>query len=449
VEPTAGLDPEPEPSDGSGRAWRAKAVIAASLVAIVATGLAYLHPSSGTPQTAVPKPATSPALAAYEPSAVDFVAPNTGWVVAVFDNDAYALIATSDGGRSWEKQLSGAAGGRTTYLHFFDTNRGVFAALGQPARLYTTDDGGRTWSARGLAAAPADAMSLSFVDPKDGWLLLDSGSVGDPSARLLRTGDGGVSWTDLGSPLPNGDQAFRVQFASQENGWLDSVNAGPYAYRSDDGGATWQRVALPAPSGGWPKTGQFLIAAHPTKGDGVVTDVINFQPAPGRSGGGGTVLAYPPLTVRTFDGGAQVQLIYATLIDNAPGGAAAQAPPSWWIGAAQAVAQAPGQVDLGSLDGGRSWGSVTLPADSGAIGYVDAADWWWIGLGEWSTSSDAGRTWARVRTIAVIEPLPATLQLLDRETAWFAALAGPRPVLETTDDGGVDWRMVLLPPITS
>ncbi|HYM66372.1 MAG TPA: hypothetical protein VEW68_03695 [Patescibacteria group bacterium] len=444
MSPPPGPEPDaPAESVRPARSWRAPAVIAASLIAIGATGVAYLHPTLGAAGQAA---ARSEASTLYQPVAIDLVSPSQGWVVALFDSGAYALLATSDGGVSWKKQLGGAAAGRTTYLRFFDSRNGVFALLGGGQfQLFRTADGGLTWTSPEPSRLPPNAMSVTFADPGHGWALLGADSLAGAAGSLLRTDDGGVSWTDLGSPKTGGDQAFRVQFANPQTGWLDSFNAGPYAYRSDDGGVSWAQVRLPAPLTGWPRTGRFFVAAHPTKGLGMVTTVINFQRTSGRSGIGGSVLDYPPLTVGTFDGGVPVRYIYATLIDSLAGGAAGQA--AEWVDGASPV-QAPGQVDLGSIDGGRTWSPVTIPGDLGAIGYADASDWWWIGAGETSTSSDGGGTWTPPKRVGLLEPLPATLEVLDARTAWFGAMAGTRPILATTVDGGYDWRMAPMPPIT-
>jgi photosystem II stability/assembly factor-like uncharacterized protein len=106
------------------------------------------------------------------------------------------------------------------------------------------------------------------------------------------------------------------------------------------------------------------------------------------------------------------------------------------------------QFQLSSVDGGLSWTAVLAPSNYGAIGYVNALDWRWIGSGAGSTSSDGGATWTQVRGLGVPEPLPGSLQYLDASHAWFGAMAGTRPLVETTDDGGVHWTMKLLPPIT-
>ena len=63
----------------------------------------------------------------------------------------------------------------------------------------------------------------------------------------------------------------------------------------------------------------------------------------------------------------------------------------------------------------------------------------------WASSSDGGATWSEPLDIGVITPLPGSLQMLDREHAWFAGMAGPRSMLETTDDAGVHWTLMTLP----
>jgi hypothetical protein len=42
-------------------------------------------------------------------------------------------------------------------------------------------------------------------------------------------------------------------------------------------------------------------------------------------------------------------------------------------------------------------------------------------------------------------PLPESLQVVDATHIWFGAMAGTRALVEATDDGGVRWRMVILP----
>src|SRR5437868_13629391 len=83
-------------SSSRGRARRALASIAASLVAITAVGVVFLHPIlpsfGGSAITS---------RADYRVAAVDFIDRSTGWVVALVESGDYAVMHTSDGGLSW------------------------------------------------------------------------------------------------------------------------------------------------------------------------------------------------------------------------------------------------------------------------------------------------------------------------------------------------------------
>jgi photosystem II stability/assembly factor-like uncharacterized protein len=440
------MGPEaPESSDDApvepARARRGIGLISISLLVIGLTGLAYLRPPAG----AAGSPAKAAVAAAYQLAAVDFVSPTTGWFAGTFDSGRFALMHTTDAGNHWSRQLSGDVGSAGVYVNFFDSAQGVVAALGSPSVIYRTADAGRTWSAK--PAAGGAVASASFVDPVHGWLLL-SGSTFASAGELVRTDDGGVTWTNLGSPALGNDLAYRVHFTDAQVGWLDSLSSRPYAYKTADGGATWRQVPLPAPRGGWPATGAFFVGAQATQGTGVIATVASFATPSGRSGIGATVTSYPPLTVRTFDGGVPVSYIYVTFTDTIASSTWTAVDTKSRSGSATQV-QAPNQVQLGSLDGGSTWGVIAPPKEAGAIGYSSAQDWWWIGSGAWSTSADGGTTWSPSRNLGVLQPLPGSLQVLDPAHAWFGAMAGTRAVLENTNDGGIHWYMTRLPDISA
>lgn len=446
------MDPQaPEAYDdlpvGPARARRGISLIFISLLVIGLAGLAYLHPSLGATASPVP-PATSKVPASYQLAAVDFVSPSSGWFAATFDSGRFALMHTTDAGNHWVTQLRGDVGSAGVYVNFFDSTEGVVAVLGPQSAIYRTGDGGRRWSAKPiLSGVPylGSVSSVSFADAMHGWLLLSTPAVAS-AAELLRTKDGGASWTNLGSPTAGNDVAYRVHFTNPQVGWLESLSAGPYAYKTVDAGASWRHVPLPAPRGGWPATGQFLVGAQPTVGIGVIATVATFAPLSGRSGIGASVISFPPLKVRTFDGGVPVSYVYATFVDTTSNSSWSAAD-SRSSSSSTTVVQAPNQVRLGSLDGGSNWSVITPPGAPGAIGYSDAQDWWWIGSGAWSTSSDGGTTWTPYHNLGVPEPLPGSLQVLDPMHAWFGAMAGTRAVLESTDDGGINWTMTILPAL--
>jgi photosystem II stability/assembly factor-like uncharacterized protein len=439
-EPASDDDTPVEPA----RARRAAGLIVVSLLVISVSAFAYLLPSLSPPAA----PTAPPLSAAYQLASVDFVSPTTGWFAATFDSGRFALMHTTDAGNHWARQLGGDVESAGVYVNFFNSNEGVVTVLGSQSEIYRTLDGGRRWSAtpiRNGVAYLTSVSSVSFVDAAHGWLLVSTPTVAG-GAELVRTNDGGATWMNLGSPVVGSDEAYRVHFTDPHVGWLDTLSARPYAYKSLDGGATWQQVALPGPRGGWPKTGQFFVGAQATQGIGVIATVANFAPTFGRSGIGARVVGYPPLTVRTFDGGVPVYYIYATITDAVPKSDIAAVVTKGRSGSSVQV-QAPNQLQLGSLDGGATWAFIAPPSATGAIGYSDAQNWWWIGSGAWSTSSNGGTTWTPYRNIGVPPPLPGSLQVLDARHAWFGAMTGTRAVLMYTGDGGTRWQMTVLPAI--
>ena len=179
---------------------------------------------------------------------------------------------------------------------------------------------------------------------------------------------------------------------------------------------------------------------------GVVATVVNFAPYFNRrSSLGERVVAYPPLTIRSYDGGAPVWYSYSIFSDAIPGGDL-RSHKTDQVNRWSIEIQAPHQVQLGSLDGGATWSALSPPTGDGAVGYSDARTWWWIGSGAWSTSADGGATWSPIRNIGVIKPLAGSLQVLDSQHAWYGAMAGgTRALLQRTADAGVHWEMIGLP----
>jgi photosystem II stability/assembly factor-like uncharacterized protein len=311
----------------------------------------------------------------------------------------FVVLHTSDAGETWVRQLAGYDAEMSEYLHFFDASHGVVAILGTQAALYRTSNGGHTWMRQSLISADGLAISADFIDPDHGWLLAEASTEGE---ALLRTDDGGKTWVELGTPVAFSDWAYRVAFSDRANGWLYSRSSGLYAYRSGDGGSSWQRIALPGPPGGRPNADGVGVSveARPTKGAGVSVTVVTGRPA---------ILLQPLGASATEDSPRQ------------------------------------NEFQLSSSDGGRSWKPFSLPAADGAIVYLDALNWWWIGPGVQAKSTDAGSTWSPIRALLVPPPLPDTVQMIDAAHVWFGAMAGTRPLVERTDDGGVSWTMLLLP----
>ena len=427
----ADIETDLDPGMSDTRAGRALALIALSVAAILLAGTVYLLPtiSFGASRAAPVGPRLQ---ADYRVLSVNFTSPTLGWLVVEFPSGDYGVIRTTDDGVTWTRQLTEPGDSHEVYARFFDDLSGVVAVVGGRPVLNRTVDGGASWSAIPALSPNASVLSWSFVDSMYGWMLARQ----DPKAtpKLYRTVDGGLTWIDLGSPVAPPDQAFQVQFSHFTTGWLSTVSAGPYAFRTQDFGVTWTRMLLPMTGRLQPAGGQYFVAVRPTTGLGALATVVYFPPVMGRSGIGGVVRDYPPLTVRAFDGGRPHTYLFTTVLDQVVAGPFAEEPP-------------PNQAELRTVDAGKTWSSMSAPGDGGAIGYFDESHWWWIGDGGFAGSSDGGVTWTDPRDIGVVDPLPGSLEVLDADHAWFAGQTGSPPKLETTDDGGRRWTLMGLPPL--
>ena len=142
------------------------------------------------------------------------------------------LFGTRDGAQTWDAATLPAA---DATLHFIDVSRGV-ATDGRSAAWWT-DDGGRSWAAAAVNFGSGGTVQrITFADTQRGWLLLaDAGGA----ARLLRTSDGGRSWT-APQPMPGG-RLVDLAFGDALHGW--AVGDGGAIWATRDGGLSWQAQA--------------------------------------------------------------------------------------------------------------------------------------------------------------------------------------------------------------
>jgi photosystem II stability/assembly factor-like uncharacterized protein len=218
-----------------------------TVVALAAAGLAA---GCATPAGASAPPSPpAPAL-----DAVQFTDPSHGWVAG-----AGRILATTDAGRAWTRQYSGTAA--LDQVDFTDDEHG-WAAGGDT--LLRTTNGGATWT--GLKAPCQGALNaIHFVSPTLGYAVAAApGDTGDTAGgvaaagggaftsavggSLLRTTDGGVTWTDVTSAPSNPQSAC---FASTDDGYLGTPG---HIWRTTDGGQHWTlALTEPGPSSS-PKT---------------------------------------------------------------------------------------------------------------------------------------------------------------------------------------------------
>ncbi|MDI3310232.1 MAG: hypothetical protein QJR05_02205 [Thermoanaerobacterium sp.] len=154
-------------------------------------------------------------------SKIQFVTPNTGWLLAVSDGAAEQqikyLFRTNDGGKTWEKinvtssdSYSGLPlVGTSTDMIFYGVDNGwvgVSNPISADVILYKTMDGGNTWSKVSVPTPQCyekycivSASVPVFKDDKNGTLNIDfyriSNGKSENHTVTYVTNDGGNTWS--------------------------------------------------------------------------------------------------------------------------------------------------------------------------------------------------------------------------------------------------------------
>jgi trimeric autotransporter adhesin len=357
-------------------------------------------------------------------SAVQFTDAAHGWVAG-----AGRILATSDGGRSWNTQYSGSAD--LDQVDFTDAAHGW--AVGQGALLRTAD-GGASWTglseprvgghclvvdsvhfvsaARGYAIAapvPATAASTAAAAAAAAAAATAPGTAGTPAAggRLLATTDGGATW----NPLPGAPAgAQSACFGSAHDGYVGTPGR---IWRTTDAGMTWA-LAFTEPRAA--AVGQ--AAGNPSAGDTPELQCAGQQAAWVLFLGNGAAMMHAPyLAYATGQGTEWHGVLEETMLESAlrpklhlPAGPGSEPGPFSAISASAAafVGYTPpegfGAAPVALASGGgatlTSAGNVPAINEPLAAAFLTPAKGWVVGENLKSNTftveatSDGGHSWA-------------------------------------------------------
>ncbi|HEV2890985.1 MAG TPA: hypothetical protein VGX28_11485 [Frankiaceae bacterium] len=180
--------------------------------------------------------------------------------------------------------------------------------------VWKSTNGGETWASVG-DDLPSQAIGGLAIDPSNGWLYagLGEGNTGSNNyagAGVVRSKDGGASWSGLLPGVPEGIVTTAV--VARDKLVIVGTNKG--LYRSTDGGDTFVRAVLPTNGSGESDKvfGNFVtdVDLHPDDAQTVLVAVG------WRSGG----VAPSPGLYRSTDGGASFAKVSPTTYPTiAPG----------------------------------------------------------------------------------------------------------------------------------
>jgi len=168
-------------------------------------------------------------------TAVSFVDDKNGWAVGQWG----VIIATADGGETWQLQRSDMAVDQPLFsVYFKDKDHGW--AVGLWSLMLATKDGGKTWSAVQLpvqqGSGKAGRNFLKIFPGNKGALF-----VAAEQGTVLRSGDDGATWTFM----KTGYKGSFWTGITLKDGTIVVGGLRGTIYRSTDDGRSWKE----APSG--------------------------------------------------------------------------------------------------------------------------------------------------------------------------------------------------------
>lgn len=156
----------------------------------------------------------------------------------------HITTSTTNSGQSWPNYVNVA--GEPTFFGIHALTTTTFVACGGAASVYKTTNGGANWTAKSTGTATVTYYDISWApnDPLIGYVVGGSSSTVTPTGGIvLRTTDGGETWSNPGNAglLPNA--IYGVHFVDQVTGYV--VGDGGNIQVTQDGGQNWTKQISP------------------------------------------------------------------------------------------------------------------------------------------------------------------------------------------------------------
>jgi len=183
----------------------------------------------------------------------------TAWAVGVVDANPGArppqvvptIIHTTDGGKTWNKQETRVERGVLNAVCLVGTEMAVAVGQDHGTRVplvLSTADGGQRWSRATLPPGQGQGYlrNVIFASDGTGWGV---GHDYDESESLLWRSSDLCAWTAQSHPIQEGARLSAIAFPTAMVGYAVGVirreSEKPFMLKTADGGATWTEVASP------------------------------------------------------------------------------------------------------------------------------------------------------------------------------------------------------------
>ncbi|MGH7499206.1 MAG: hypothetical protein ACREL3_10195, partial [Gemmatimonadales bacterium] len=180
---------------------------------------------------------------------VGFATPLKGWAGALFGTPL--LYATVDAGLHWTPVTNIPDPQPTGICGLSVVNASVVYGVGRydgpPATLIKTTDGGATWTSRDMAPYATALIDVHFFDANNGLAVGGTGPFSLRHAVILSTSDGGATWqTRYSSNRPGAEWCWKISFPNRFTGFVtierEDHMAPSYILFTTDGGVTWGEI---------------------------------------------------------------------------------------------------------------------------------------------------------------------------------------------------------------
>jgi len=174
-------------------------------------------------------------------TAISFPSPDTGYMTTW--NNVYK---STDSGMTWTMLpltvgTAFASSSRFEQAQFSSADTG-FLVSSSAVTVFNTADGGMTWTQQDPAPFSYDiAPGIDFPNKKTGYMALEETGA-CCSGLIVKTKDGGQSWSTVWGTQYNGQVFGKVFFADDSTAFAISSDQ---LYKSTDSGQTWTLLNIP------------------------------------------------------------------------------------------------------------------------------------------------------------------------------------------------------------